>query len=186
MAELRAPGALDPMRHAVAMIATRNQAVFEDIRHNLRRFGVARLLHRAPQDMLNAPRDVLWLLDFRLVGARQIAEQMLATGHRHGMGIVNTGDAATASMCVHLGLPTMVCHRPVEPPPREAAQMVLTSREIEILILVAQGRSNPEIAEKLTLSALTVKSHLARMMKRTGALDRANLVLLGLRAGLIA
>jgi DNA-binding CsgD family transcriptional regulator len=61
----------------------------------------------------------------------------------------------------------------------------LSAREVQVLALAAEGLSNPEIAERLGLSALTVKSHLSRMTRRLGARDRAHLVLLALRAGVI-
>ena len=65
-------------------------------------------------------------------------------------------------------------------------ERVLSAREVQVLALAADGLSNPEIARELGLSALTVKSHLARMTRRLGARDRAHLVLLALRAGVIA
>lgn len=65
-------------------------------------------------------------------------------------------------------------------------ERVLSAREVQVLGLAADGLSNPEIARELGLSALTVKSHLARMTRRLGARDRAHLVLLALRAGVIA
>jgi len=61
----------------------------------------------------------------------------------------------------------------------------LTAREIEVLSLVADGRSNKWIAEHLTLSALTVKSHLARISRKLGTGDRSHLVAIALRAGAI-
>ena len=65
-------------------------------------------------------------------------------------------------------------------------ERTLSAREVQVLALAAEGFSNPEIARELGLSALTVKSHLARMTRRLGARDRAHLVLLALRAGVIA
>jgi len=65
-------------------------------------------------------------------------------------------------------------------------ERTLSAREVQVLALAADGLSNPEIARELGLSALTVKSHLARMTRRLGAHDRAHLVLLALRAGVIA
>jgi len=65
-------------------------------------------------------------------------------------------------------------------------ERALSAREVQVLALAADGLSNPEIARELGLSALTVKSHLARMTRRLGARDRAHLVLLALRAGVIA
>jgi DNA-binding CsgD family transcriptional regulator len=64
-------------------------------------------------------------------------------------------------------------------------ESTLSAREVQVLALAADGLSNPEIARELGLSALTVKSHLGRMTRRLGAHDRAHLVLLALRAGVI-
>jgi len=61
----------------------------------------------------------------------------------------------------------------------------LSSREIEVLRLVADGRSNKEIGDQLGLSALTVKSHLARIARKLGTGDRAEMVALAMRAGII-
>jgi DNA-binding NarL/FixJ family response regulator len=49
----------------------------------------------------------------------------------------------------------------------------LTRREAEILVLVARGLANPEIAAELYLSAHTVKSHINRIFAKTGSADRA-------------
>jgi DNA-binding CsgD family transcriptional regulator/CheY-like chemotaxis protein len=62
----------------------------------------------------------------------------------------------------------------------------LTHREQEILQLAANGHPNREIAEKLGLSPLTIKSHLGRIGRKLGSGDRAQLVLLALRAGAIS
>jgi DNA-binding NarL/FixJ family response regulator len=60
----------------------------------------------------------------------------------------------------------------------------LTEREREIVALVATGRSNAEIADHLTLSPLTVKTHANHAMTKLGARDRAQLVVLAYQAGL--
>jgi DNA-binding CsgD family transcriptional regulator len=62
----------------------------------------------------------------------------------------------------------------------------LSAREIEVLELVASGRSNRDIGAVLHLSALTVKSHLARIARKLGTGDRAEMVALALRAGVIS
>lgn len=62
----------------------------------------------------------------------------------------------------------------------------LSAREIEVLSLVAQGRSNRDIGGELNLSALTVKSHLARIARKLGTGDRAEMVAVALRAGVIS
>jgi DNA-binding NarL/FixJ family response regulator len=73
-------------------------------------------------------------------------------------------------------------------PPRQRSGAAdgLSGREIEVLQLVAEGRSNKEIGDVLGLSALTVKSHLARIARKLGTGDRAEMVALALRAGVIS
>jgi DNA-binding NarL/FixJ family response regulator len=61
----------------------------------------------------------------------------------------------------------------------------LTEREREVLILVASGLSNSDIATHLTLSPHTVKTHINRTMMKLGAHDRAQLVVLAYESGLI-
>ncbi len=61
----------------------------------------------------------------------------------------------------------------------------LTAREVGVLRLVADGRSNREIGEELALSALTVKSHLARISRKIGTGDRAEMVAFAIRHELL-
>jgi DNA-binding NarL/FixJ family response regulator len=68
-------------------------------------------------------------------------------------------------------------------PPGLAA---LTEREREVVCLVAAGLSNEEIATKLTVSPLTVKTHVSRAMTKLYARDRAQLVVLAFEHGLVA
>jgi DNA-binding NarL/FixJ family response regulator len=67
----------------------------------------------------------------------------------------------------------------------EEAVGELSARERDILRLVADGHTNKEIGEKVDLSALTVKSHLARIARKLGTGDRAHMVALGIRSGVI-
>lgn len=69
----------------------------------------------------------------------------------------------------------------------EAARAVqkLTPREREVLALVGRGRSNTEIAERLVLSPLTAKTHVARLFSKLGARDRAQLVVAAYESGLV-
>lgn len=69
--------------------------------------------------------------------------------------------------------------------PAESGVTELSGREIEVLRLVADGQSNKQIGEELGLSALTVKSHLARIARKLGTGDRAEMVALAMRAGVI-
>ncbi|MFI6283545.1 response regulator [Streptomyces sp. NPDC051018] len=61
----------------------------------------------------------------------------------------------------------------------------LTVREREVLVLVAGGHSNDEIAERLAVSPLTVKTHVNRAMAKLGARDRAQLVVTAYESGLV-
>ncbi len=61
----------------------------------------------------------------------------------------------------------------------------LTEREREMTALAAHGLSNDEIAERAFLSPLTVKTHLNRAMMKLGVRDRAQLVVLAYRTGLV-
>jgi len=61
----------------------------------------------------------------------------------------------------------------------------LTSREIEILTLVAEGKSNKEIAKLLNISIRTVQTHRFNLMKKLGVHDRTQLVRHAIKEGLI-
>ena len=76
-------------------------------------------------------------------------------------------------------------HRPQ--PVRQAARSLegVTQREVEVLTLIGQGLSNPEIAAHLTLSAATVKTHVSRLLMKLQARDRAQLVIAAYETNLV-
>ncbi len=63
---------------------------------------------------------------------------------------------------------------------------VLSARELEVLRLLAEGRSNQEIAAALVLSVRTVENHLARLYAKIGARGRVEATTFAYRHGLVA
>jgi two-component system, NarL family, nitrate/nitrite response regulator NarL len=115
--------------------------------------------------------------------ARRDLVQLLAGGLRGGV----TADPRRLQALERVPQPVAVA----EPEPAPAAEPVLelpelTARELGVLELVAAGRTNRRIGEELGLSALTVKSHLARISRKLGTGDRAELVAIVMRAGKIS
>jgi DNA-binding NarL/FixJ family response regulator len=62
----------------------------------------------------------------------------------------------------------------------------LTPRELEVLRLIAAGRSNTEVADELVLSQATVKTHVGRIFGKIGARDRAQAVVFAYETGVVS
>jgi DNA-binding NarL/FixJ family response regulator len=67
-----------------------------------------------------------------------------------------------------------------------ATEDELSSREIEVLRLIAVGNSNKQIADELSIGETTVKSHVTNILSKLSANDRAHAVTIGLKRGVIA
>jgi DNA-binding NarL/FixJ family response regulator len=65
-------------------------------------------------------------------------------------------------------------------------RLSLTSRQVEILRLVAEGLTNKQIAAELYIEVETVKGHLTHAMHKLGAMNRVEAILLGHNAGVIS
>jgi len=72
-----------------------------------------------------------------------------------------------------------------DPALAEPGAPALSAREVQVLQGVADGNTNNEIGELLGLSGLTIKSHLARIGRKTGTGDRAAMVAAAMRAGIV-
>jgi DNA-binding CsgD family transcriptional regulator len=89
--------------------------------------------------------------------------------------------ATAVELAIMLAVPDQQDPRRPQPPglPR------LSAREQELVTLVAQGRTNAQIAGQLYISVRTVSSHLDRIRDKTGCRRRADLTRLALQAGLV-
>lgn len=99
--------------------------------------------------------------------------------------IVAQGDALIQPSVMKRLVETFAASRPYLRATAGAGLTALTDREREILILVARGLSNDDIAQHLVISPATVKTHLARIMQKLDAHDRAGLVICAYESGLV-
>ena len=79
----------------------------------------------------------------------------------------------------------MLTDRSSQPPTSVPGFGELSARERELVTLVAQGRTDAQIAAQLSISIRTVRSHLDRIRDKTGCRRRADLTRLALSAGLV-
>ncbi|GGY07861.1 response regulator transcription factor [Streptomyces hiroshimensis] len=99
----------------------------------------------------------------------------------HAVRLVATTDSVLFPDAVR----RLVAARPA-PPPRPARGVpALTSREVEILRLVATGLSNPDIAGRLVVSLETVKTHVSNLLAKLGARNRTQAVILAYECGFV-
>lgn len=99
--------------------------------------------------------------------------------------VVASGDALIQPSITRRLIETFVAARPATPGFAAADLNQLTEREREILTLVARGLNNDQIGERLFISPATVKTHLARVMGKLDAHDRAQLVVRAYEGGLV-
>ena len=99
--------------------------------------------------------------------------------------VVAAGEALIEPSVMKRLVETFAASRPYLRATAGAGLAALTDREREILILVARGLSNDDIAQHLVISPATVKTHLARIMQKLDAHDRAGLVICAYESGLV-
>jgi NarL family two-component system response regulator YdfI len=97
-------------------------------------------------------------------------------------------DAIRAAARGELLLPSAVADRLLGrlEQPRSNQEQTLTSRERQVLALMAQGAANKQIAARLEIAERTVKSHVTNVLMKLGAESRAGAVAVALRSGLLA
>jgi DNA-binding NarL/FixJ family response regulator len=109
----------------------------------------------------------------------------------HAIRAVAAGDAVVAPRITRRLLDAFAHQLPGDgdEPPTDAADdprlQELTAREREVLLEVAAGRTNAEIAERLVLSEATVKTHVGRILAKLDLRDRVQAVILAYELGLV-
>ncbi|MBC6458851.1 response regulator transcription factor [Actinomadura sp. HBU206391] len=99
---------------------------------------------------------------------------------------VHSGDAVVAPSTTRRLLDRFAVHLPDgEPVVSDGALGTLTTRETEVLHLVARGLSNAEIAERLFVSDATVKTHMGRILTKLDLRDRVQAVVYAYETGLV-
>ena len=103
----------------------------------------------------------------------------------HAVRVIAAGDALLAPSVTRrliadfAGLP----HPPLARPPAPAG--ALTTRETEVLTLIARGLSNAEISATLVIAEQTTKTHVGRILAKLDLRDRAQAVVLAYESGLV-
>jgi DNA-binding NarL/FixJ family response regulator len=98
---------------------------------------------------------------------------------------VHSGDAVVAPSTTRRLLDRFAPMLPATDAPPPPSLAGLTDREREVLILIAQGLSNAEIAGRLVLSEATVKTHVGRILMKLELRDRVQAVVLAYETGLV-
>jgi DNA-binding NarL/FixJ family response regulator len=98
--------------------------------------------------------------------------------------VVAAGEALLAPTVTRRLISEFARQRPTAPAP-PAAIAELTPRETEVLRLLAEGLSNPEIAGRLVITEETVKTHVSRVLHKLALRDRAQAVVVAYESGLV-
>jgi DNA-binding NarL/FixJ family response regulator len=99
--------------------------------------------------------------------------------------VVAGGDAVVAPRVTRRLLDRFVVPAPAARVAPEVRLDLLTDRERQVLLLVAEGLSNAEIGERLRVAETTVKTHVGRVLTKLGLRDRVQLVVLAYETGLV-
>lgn len=127
----------------------------------------------------------------RAGGSGYIVKRTVAADLMAAIRAVARGDSFLSPSVAHTLVSEYTGRAPRSPQPSEAGSapessyQSLTSREREVLQLVAEGSSNQEIADQLQLSIKTVQSHRAAVMQKLGLKDITHLVRYAVRHGLV-
>jgi DNA-binding NarL/FixJ family response regulator len=99
--------------------------------------------------------------------------------------VVAAGEALLAPAVTRRLISEFTRLRPAKDAAPAAALGALTPRETEVLRLVAEGLSNPEVAQRLVVTEETVKTHVSRILAKLGLRDRTQAVVAAYESGLV-
>ena len=101
------------------------------------------------------------------------------------MRVVAAGEALLAPAVTRRLISEFARLRPTTAALSEAELASLTPRETQVLRLIAEGLSNPEIAARLVVTEETVKTHVSRVLSKLGLRDRTQAVVTAYESGLV-
>ena len=181
-----------------ALVVVATPALREAVAYTLRALGARHVLEvsTVAEARLRAAAGVadLCIAEAGLPDGSGIAlvRELRAQGWVRGMVLTTSDDPYSVRAAISAGVRSYLVSTatagsvPVRPgDARGEGVDSLSAREIQVLQLVADGKSNKDIGEELGLSALTVKSHLARIARKLGTGDRAEMVAMAMRGGVI-
>ncbi|CCG02007.1 response regulator [Blastococcus saxobsidens] len=103
----------------------------------------------------------------------------------HAIRVAAAGEALLAPSVTRRLIAAFTRRAPAPTGPPPAGLADLTSREVEVLELLADGLSNAEIGRRLFVGEATVKTHVARVLAKLGVRDRVQAVIVAFRTGLV-
>ncbi|MBV2362623.1 response regulator [Streptomonospora nanhaiensis] len=154
--------------------------------------GIAALREIAADDRLAATRVVVlttfeldeYVFDALRAGAAGfLIKDSEPTELLRAIRLAAAGESLLSPSVTRSVISTFVSRAPHSAPRPQLRE--LTEREREVLALVGEGLSNAEIAERLMVSPATARTHVSRAMVKLHARDRAQLVVIAYRAGLV-
>lgn len=181
-----------------ALVVVATPALREAVAHTLRALGARHVLEvsTVAEARLRAATGVadLVIAEAGLPDGSGISliRELRAAGWLRGMVLTTSDDPYSVRAAISAGVRSYLVSTATSGVPMRVGEGrgegvdSLSAREIQVLQLVADGKSNKDIGEELGLSALTVKSHLARIARKLGTGDRAEMVVTAMRAGAVA
>jgi DNA-binding NarL/FixJ family response regulator len=180
-----------------ALVVVASPALRESVAYTLRALGARHVLEVASvaEARTRAAAGVadICIAEAGLPDGSGIAliRELRAAGWQRGMVLTTSDDPYSVRAAISAGVRSYLVSTATSTVPvrtgegRGEGVDSLSAREIQVLQLVADGKSNKDIGEELGLSALTVKSHLARIARKLGTGDRAEMVVTAMRAGAV-